>query len=226
MYKTWSAPLAEGPASEEIALAFDQARAHRLIIFAPLFDEHNKMRRQIAEVMRRLDLRGIDCFLPDMPGCNESLAPLAEQTLGNWRVAGKAAAEHFGATCAFAIRGGALVCPSTLPTYAYAPAKGRALLNGLLRARTIAAKEAGLDETREGLLQEGRANGIELAGWRFGAEMIGQLEAAEPRLHDDTRIIEQADVGGAALWLRAEPDDDPEQADALAAFLSVGIMGA
>ena len=34
------------------------------------------MRRLTVEVMRRLDAAGIDCFLPDLPGCNESLQPL------------------------------------------------------------------------------------------------------------------------------------------------------
>ena len=47
-----------------------------------LFDEANKLRRRhTVEVIRRLDAAGIDCLLPDLPGCGESLSPLAEQTL-------------------------------------------------------------------------------------------------------------------------------------------------
>ena len=49
------------------------------------FDEGNKLRHFTVEVMRRLDGAGIDSFLPDLPGCNESLAPLEQQTLESWR---------------------------------------------------------------------------------------------------------------------------------------------
>ena len=42
------------------------------------------MRRLTVEVMRRLDGAGIDCFLPDLPGCNESLEPLEGQEPEDW----------------------------------------------------------------------------------------------------------------------------------------------
>ena len=45
-----------------------------------MFDEANKLRHFTIELMRRLDTAGIDTFLPDLPGCNESLAPLEAQT--------------------------------------------------------------------------------------------------------------------------------------------------
>jgi hypothetical protein len=31
-------------------------------------------------------------------------------------------------------------------------------------------------------------------------------------------------VGGGALWLRAEPDHDPKQADALAAIVAMELL--
>ncbi len=225
MYQSWSAPLASGGTAEETALVFDEARAVRLLVLPPLFDEHNALRRQLAEVMRRLALRGIDCFMPDLPGLNESLAALDEQTLDNWRHAAAAAARHFAITHIFAMRGGALLIPSDYPVYAYAPVEGRKLLGAMLRARTVAAREAGRDESRAGLLEQGRKEGLTLAGWNLSAEMINQLENAEPALPTDCRLIEQSELGGSPLWLRAEPDDDPEQADALAAALSIGLMG-
>jgi hypothetical protein len=88
----------------------------------------------------------------------------------------------------------------------------------------LASREAGRDEDRDGLLAEGLQSGLELAGYRLGPQMIADLaEAALPeagKLHD----IAQSDIGGGALWLRAEPDHDPKQADALAAIVSAGLL--
>ena len=65
--------------------------------------------------MRRLDHAGIDCLLPDLPGSNESLATLEEQTLAGWQHAMVAAARKFRAGHVLAIWGGALVVPQALP---------------------------------------------------------------------------------------------------------------
>ena len=107
--------------------------------------------------MRRLDGAGIDSFLPDLPGCNESLAPLES---ADARRAGamrpKRRRAHFGATHVLAIRAGALLAPPTCPAGAMRRSTGSQVLRAMLRARTIAAREAGRDETREGLLEIGR----------------------------------------------------------------------
>ncbi|HYD24095.1 MAG TPA: hypothetical protein VEB68_04805 [Croceibacterium sp.] len=208
------------PGGEEYALAFDRGRRARLLVLPALFDEANKLRHFTVEVMRRLDAAGIDAVLPDLPGCNESLVPLDEQTLGGWRAAAEAAAGHFAATHALTIRGGALGAPGELPALRYAPATGASLLRALLRARVIASKEAGIDESRETLLERGRADGLELAGYRLGPQMIAELEAAEPTGGAALANLAQADLGGAGLWLRAEPDHSPAQADALATLVA------
>ncbi|MEL7218652.1 MAG: hypothetical protein AAGK01_09510, partial [Pseudomonadota bacterium] len=85
MISTWNAPLSDGKDSEELLLAFDENRPVRVLILPAWFDEANKLRRFTVEVMRRLDGSGIDSFLPDLPGCNESLAQLSEQTIASWR---------------------------------------------------------------------------------------------------------------------------------------------
>ena len=224
-YTTWTAQLPDGGTSEEFVLTFDRGRVKRLLMLPPLFDEHNKTRRQMVEIMRRLDLAGMDCFLPDLPGCNESRVPLARQTLSGWRQAAMDAARAVSATTLFAIRGGALVMPETLPGYVYTPAKGAQLLRAMIRARTIAAREAGREEKASDLLEKGRSEGLELAGWRLGREFIREFETAEPAMRDDLRLIEQAEIGGSPLWLRAEPDDDPEQADAIAAIIASAELG-
>ena len=224
MYASWNAPLGDRGHSQELVLSFEKGRLSRLLVLPPLFDEHNKLRRQIVEVLRRLDGAGIDSVLPDLPGCNESPAPLENQSLTDWRAAIREAANHFEATHILAIRGGALLAPDHLPGFLYAPSKGRQILRALLRARTIASREAGREEKVESLLETGREQGLELAGWHLSAEMIAQLEQADAPADPRLRIIDQATLGGPPLWLRAEPSEDPDQADALAAIIAMELV--
>lgn len=212
------------PTGEEYALVFDQKRKPRLLVLPALFDEANKLRHFTIETMRRLDGAGIDTFLPDLPGCNESLAPLETQTLAGWREAACTAAAHFGCTHVLTLRGGALCVPEDLPMIRYAPATGSSLLRGMLRARVIASKEAGLEETREGLLDWGKREGLDLAGYRLGSALLMELESAEPPGGPALANVAQSDLGGPGLWLRAEPDHSPEQAEALAALIA-GAVG-
>lgn len=201
---------------EEYAFTFDRARRARLLVLPALFDEANKLRHFTIDAMRRLDEAGIDTLLPDLPGCNESAAPLEKQTLAGWRKAAAAAAVHFGATDVLTIRGGALCAPDDLPVLRYAPVTGASLLRALLRARVIASKEAGVEESREGLMERGLREGLELAGYRLGPTLLKELETAEPRGGAALLNIAQSELDGPGLWLRAEPDHSPEQARALA----------
>jgi hypothetical protein len=220
----WPCPTREGERHDELALAFDRGREHRLLVLPAWFDEANKLRRQTVEVMRRLDLSGVDSILPDLPGCNESEMPLADQTLESWRAAADAAAVHFRASHVLSIRAGALVAPIGLPGWAYAPVDGKRVLRSMLRARTIASREAGRTERSEELQARAREHGIELGGWHLGAAMFRELEGTSLDLpHVE---IDQGAIEGPGLWLRAEPDDDPVQADALAALLAMGITSA
>ena len=207
-----------------MALVFDNSHAHRLLVLPALFDEANKMRRQTVEVMQRLHLSGVDSFLPDFAGCNESLQPLNLQTLENWRAAAQAAAHHFEATHVLSIRAGSLLAPPALPGWRYAPTTGARTLRNLLRARTIAAQEAGRSEKIEDLSAIARTDGIELAGWPIGAALFTALELAVANADSQQTIIEQTDIGGSGLWLRAEPGEDPEQADILAALIAMRML--
>lgn len=217
MIATWPSP-----AGKEYALAFDKGRAHRVLVLPAWFDESNKLRHFTVEVMRRLDGAGIDSFLPDWPGCNESSAPLERQTLVGWRDAAATASTHFRATHALAVRAGALLAPPALPGWRYAAISGAGVLRPLLRAGALAAREAGENRTAEQLLEAGSDTGLDLAGYRLGAELVRELEAAEPA--GDLADIAQADIGGGGLWLRAEPDHNPKQADALAAIVAMGLI--
>ena len=206
-----------------MALTFDQLRRWRLLIVPALFDEANRLRRFTVEVMRRLDNAGVDSFLPDLPGCNESLQSLETQTAEAWREAVSAAAKHFRASHVLGIRGGSLLLPVELPGWRYAPVNGASMLRQMLRARIIAQRETGLTETQERLLAEAGEQGLELAGYRLGADFIRDFQSLTPTISPAISEIGQDMLGGAGLWLRAEPGEDRGQADALAAILAIGI---
>jgi hypothetical protein len=217
---TWTVTLAKGETREELLVSFDRSRPVRVLICPAWFDEANKLRRFTVEVMRRLDKAGIDSFLPDLPGCNESLAPLEEQTLAGWKTGMASAAQLFRATHVLTIRAGALLAPAHLPGWRYAPQSGPKTLRGMIRARTIAAREAGREEKAEALMALGRSEGLVLGGWSLGAAMIRALAEAEPQRAEGQSEIAQSVLGGAGLWLRAEPGEDPRQSAALAAIVS------
>lgn len=216
-------PLPGGAAAREFALTFDAAREKRILIAPALFDEGHKLRRFTVEVMRRLDGSGIDCFLPDLPGCNESEQNLSLIEPEDWRMALEAAARHFEATHVLAIRGGGLVLPGKLGGWHYAPVKGASLLRTMLRARILASREAGREEVVDVLMEQGLQLGIELAGYSLSGEMLRQLGALVPGKQAGVAAIEHELIGGGPLWLRAEPDENAEQADALAAVVAMGL---
>ncbi len=220
---SYPCPLPDGSSADEYALVHDQGAAQRLLILPALFDEGHRLRRLCIDVMQRLGGSGIDSMLPDLPGSNESRADLASLSLAEWTKAVSAAAGQFGASHVLAVRGGGLLVPPGLAGWHYGPVKGASLLRTLIRARVLSSREAGREESGEGLLIEAQEHGIELAGYRLGAAMVQQLQAALPT--EDLSEIDQDLLGGSPLWLRAEPDADAAQADALAAYLTMAIRG-
>lgn len=226
MYFSWPCPLPSGRSAEESALRFDADGANRVLILPALFDEANKMRHMTVEIMRRLGAAGIGSVLPDLPGCNESSVPIEQQSLTSWRAAAQAAADHFEATHVLAIRGGALIAPSNLPGWIYAPAKAQGVLRALVRSRVVATREAGRNETSDTLMDQARVKGIELAGWQLGAALVQELEANDSLGDSRHDVITAEMAGGSPLWLRAEPGFDAEQAEALAAYVITHIGAA
>lgn len=217
MLRTWMPP---GGLQDELVIAFEKDRASRILVLPAWYDEANKLRRFTVQVMRHLDNLGIDSFLPDLPGCNESLAPLQTQTIAGWRSFARSAAKQFSATHVLAIRAGALVSPPDLPGWRYAPQTGAKMLRAMIRARTLAAQEAGRKETAQGLMEQGLREGLTLAGWPLGASMVEELaNTPSPKL-DAQPEIAQSEVGGPGLWLRAQPSEDTDQANKLAALIS------
>ena len=208
------------PGGDELAMTAGPDEAARRILIVPaLFEEANRTRRMWAEAMRAMAAAGVFAALPDLPGCNESLAPLEQQTLATWRTAMEAAASHFAATHALSLRGGVLVAPAALPGWRVEPIAGAQALRPMLRARTLAAREDGRSETIEGLLELGRREGLELAGYRLGAALVAELAEAEPEPSEQASVA-LTELGGAALWLRSEPGEDPALSAALARLVA------
>lgn len=221
----WPCPLPGGGTVEEWALTLrpDGAAKACLLIVPALFDEGNKLRRFTIEVMRRLSAGGIACVLPDLPGFNESILPLEAQTPGDWQVAMEGAARHFAASHMLTMRGGALAAPRGVPGWHYAPVAGASQLRQMLRARILAAREAGQSETQDSLLERGRVHGLELAGYRLGADFLAEFGGLVAREDPAVQTIKQDALGGPGLWMRPEPGEDEAQADALAAIIAVAL---
>ena len=119
---------------DEFCLSFGGDSVRRILIIPPLFDEMNRMRRVLAAAMRDLAERGIRSVLIDLPGCNESLASLPDQSLDSWRNAVAACVDQLAMTHIASIRGGALVddvLPES-PHWRLASVKGTSLLKTMI----------------------------------------------------------------------------------------------
>ena len=202
-----------------MALVCDGGRDRRLLIIPALFDEANRMRRFCVQLMRELDRHGIDSILPDLPGTHDSLEPLTRQTLATWTDAVASTAAQFSTERVLAIRAGAVLLGAHRG-WTYAPISGATALRQLLRARLVASREAGLGEAMEALTDEAHRSGIVLAGYELGPLMFAALATHEWVPPDNVRTIHQHELGGAGLWLRAEPGEDEEQASALALLIA------
>ncbi len=206
---------------KEYCLSFGDVEASRcILIIPPLFDEMNRVRRTLVQAMRALAERGVRTLLPDLPGCNESAADLPVQTIETWQEAVAALALQLDATHIAALRGGALIDHKTsLPVWRLAPVKGSSLLKTMLRTRIAAEREAGRTVTIEQLMAAAQSSPLELSGYVLGMAMLESLDSALPAVVPDLHEAALTDVNGSALWLRAEPQDDPAMSTALAANL-------
>jgi hypothetical protein len=192
-----------------------------ILIVPPLFDEMNRVRAMLVGAMRGLALRDVMTLLPDIPGCNESLAPISSQSISSWRGAMVAAAAQLGATHVASIRGGTLIeADIALPHWRLAAIKGASLLKTMLRTRIASDKETGRISSMESLLSEAQQGPIELSGYMLSADMLAELDTAVPDAALQTCVIALGDgLAGKPLWLRAEPQEDAEMSLALASEL-------
>lgn len=222
--------------NDELCLSFGADDAPKLLILPPLFDEANRVRHLMVECARALAELGVASLLPDLPGCNESPAPLEHASVSLWQAALIACAEQLGpATHVASLRGGALVdgALGDLPRWRLAPVKGGQLLRTMLRTRIASDREAGITSSSDGLMETARTCGIELAGNSLSPCMICELDAAAPSDGGAIRLVRFADdpldavgrIAGAPLWLRAEPAHDPAMAAAMAQDIAGWMRG-
>ncbi|WP_375287725.1 hypothetical protein [Sphingomonas sp.] len=196
----------------EAMLRFGPDHGPTLLCAAPLFEEANRTRAAIVDVLRSLATRGIASALPDLPGTGESLLPTPEATLAGWRQAFAAAARALpDPVSVMAWRGGALVTVDVAgPRWHLSPLSGAEVMRDLRRTR-------GAGETQL------------LAGNDLSGELVAELESAAPpaatrtvRLDTDPRLADLK-LPGRPLWRAAEPGTDAALQAAIADDLACWI---
>jgi hypothetical protein len=183
----------------------------QVILIPPLFDESNRLRRTLVDVMRGLAAKGFGVALPDFPATGESLTDFQPTTFDDWQIALGALVsgrEERGQTVLLAaFRGGALIDHAAEVTarWRLAEETGQRLLRDLSRmilARSFRAKgDDPLDES----------------GYIFPPAFKAALENAAPQPASKLRSVrlmhdpKEADarIEGSPLWRRAEPSEDP-----------------
>ncbi len=192
----------------ETSLSFRLGVKHSLqiLLIEPFFEEANRCRRLIAQMMRALDDAGIGSTIATLPGAGESLSPVDQVRLADWR----AALGTLRADCVASLRGGALIddAASAACHWRFAPETGARLVRDLRRTQLT---------------------GTSLyAGNRLSDAFLADLEGASPaplprlrtiRLENDAGEADSK-VDGSPLWRRAEPGEDSALAQALAADLA------
>lgn len=196
-----------------------------ILVVPPLFEEANRTRRTLVLAMRMLAADGFAALLPDLPGQNESLVPIAEVDLACWQDAlVRIAADVDGPVIVASIRGGTLIDhrANAAGWWRLAPVGGASLLRTLMRARVSADREAGVTSSIENLHEQARTAPLLLAGNALSPAMIEQLGTAEGQPVEPLRSIGLgADgIAGTPLWLRAEPGEDAAMAGAIAADIA------
>lgn len=216
------------PTPEHIFRISPVGTSRATVLFVPpLFEEANRTRRTLVLAMRALARHGLAAVLPDLPGQNESLVPLAQTDLHRWQEAlAEVSATLDGPLIIASLRGGALIDhrASAAAWWRLAPIGGASLLRTLMRARVAADREAGLTSSLDSLQAEAATAPLLLAGNLLSPAMMGQLGSAEVEPVAPLRTVtlgSGADaIAGTPLWLRAEPGEDGAMAEAIAADIA------
>ena len=147
----------------EAMLRFGPEHGPTVIAALPLFEEANRTRAAMVDVLRRLAARGIAGALPDLPGTGESIVPTEAATLAGWRAAFAAAVSALpGPVHVVAWRGGALVDRDVL-----------------VASRWWLAPLSGADTMRELRRVRAASGGTLYAGNCLSEAMIAELDSAE-----------------------------------------------
>lgn len=202
-----------GKTGPEWMMRIGAVHAPAILFVPPLFEEMNRTRALIVDVMRRLATRGYGCWLPDLSGTGESLRALGDVRWADWRhdvtSACVTVTEQTGKPIVASLRGGTLLddAADAQGWWRFAPVDGAALTRDMVRAGIA---------------------GAEWAGYAPSAELKADLAVATPQPLEELRIVRlatdraEADgrAEGPALWRRSEPGNSSDLAEAMAADLN------
>ncbi|MFT3977362.1 MAG: hypothetical protein QM688_09650 [Sphingomonas bacterium] len=191
-------------------LRFGPEQGPVVIAALPLFEEANRTRAAMVDVLRRLGARGIGGALPDLPGTGESLVETRDARLADWRAAFAAVAETLGGPVyALGWRGGVLIDgeAAVADRFHLSPLSGAEQCRELERVRQL-------------------GGGEDHAGNLLSPVLLEELGAAVPRegariarLESDPRPA-QSRLPGAPLWRASEPRTDEALQEALAEWIA------
>ena len=196
------------------------AESPTILILPPLFEEANRTRRILVEVMRGLAASGLASALPDLPGTSDSIVATVDARFADWAEAvGALAATLPRPLLTIAIRGGCLLDGFAKADAAYrlSPETGARLLRDMLRASALTA-----GVKIAALTAEARVWPTRLAGNLIHPALFEAIDAATPAALDarcatigDKRGDSDVAHAGAPPWRTAEPGDDPQLVRAL-----------
>jgi len=185
----------------EAMLRFGPGHGPTVVALLPLFEEANRTRAALVDVLQRLAARGIASALPDLPGTGESLTDVADVTLAIW-------CDAFAAACA--------TLPRPLHVVAW---RGGALIDRTadVASRWYLSPQGGAAAVRELKRLRLSGSGADFGGNLLSTDMLASLEAAEPNPTGAVRVVRlesdpaAADrhLRGAPLWRAVEPGTDP-----------------
>lgn len=208
--------------ARESFLRFGPEGAPLLLVLPPLFEEANRTRHFLVEIMRGLAATGFASMLPDLPGTNDSPVATVDARFADW---GAAVAALPAPVATVSLRGGALLddFAATDLHWRLAPETGVRLLRDMIRATAMTSgiKASDLEATA-------RTQSTALAGNVIHPDLFVALDTAVPAITGSIRTVRLADDAGEAdarvpgnpLWRRAEPDHDPELAAAVVADIA------
>ena len=202
------------PGGREAMLRCGPDAAPTVLVLPPLFEEANRMRRALVEVMRALDKRGIGSVLPDLPGTGDSMVATVDARFEHWAAA---VAALPAMTATVAVRGGALLdgFARTAGRWRLAPESGARVIRDMIRATALSS-----DVTAAVLEARARDEPTRLAGNILHPSLVAALQTAVPGEDGTIRTVTLGEgpdsLPGAPLWRRAEPGDDAELVVAMA----------
>ena len=197
---------------EEFLLQVCPEAPIQIILISPLFEEANRLRKTLVDVMHGLKARGFGITLPDFPATGESIVPLSNTTLDDWKAAvAVLVSQHRSAgrvVILASFRGGALIDSDAQAdgVWRLAQETGARLMRDM--RRMVTARPSATNTS----------SGLESMGYALPPLFVDALENALPqpvmklrsvRLQNDSNEAD-ARIAGAPLWRRSEPGEDAE----------------